>query len=253
MLLTHLGFHNDFINWIMGCVSTVSYNILINGSATNFFHAKRGLRQGCPLSPLPFQLFMEGLSILIIVDREHGRFKGIKIATNISLSHLIFVENILIFINRVISDSTVLSSILNIFCKAIDMETYPGKSTLSASECYTYEIVYASQRFSFKQLEFEEELKYIGFRLKPNNYKITEWSWLIAKIESRLKTWHHIWLSRTGRLVLIKFFVEAIPVYWKSLSWIPIGILHNVQQICCKFLWQGRKKANYSNGLDGSK
>lgn len=62
LLLTHLGFKVDFIKWIMGCITDVSYAILINGAATPFFKGQRGLRQGCPLSPLLFLLVAEGLS-----------------------------------------------------------------------------------------------------------------------------------------------------------------------------------------------
>jgi hypothetical protein len=62
LLLTHLGFGFSFINWIMSCISSVSFVVLINGAATPFFQAERGLRQGCPLSPLLFLLVAEGLS-----------------------------------------------------------------------------------------------------------------------------------------------------------------------------------------------
>ena len=43
MLLTHLGFSLQVINWIMCCITSVSYSIIINGAATNFFHAEWGL------------------------------------------------------------------------------------------------------------------------------------------------------------------------------------------------------------------
>lgn len=65
MILIHLGFPHAYISWIMACITTPSFSILINGSATNFFHSERGLRQGCPLSPLLFLLVMEGLSCLM--------------------------------------------------------------------------------------------------------------------------------------------------------------------------------------------
>ena len=56
MLLTHLGFAIGFIRWIMSCITTVSFLVLINGAASPFFHSERSLKQGCPISPLMFLL-----------------------------------------------------------------------------------------------------------------------------------------------------------------------------------------------------
>jgi hypothetical protein len=44
LLLTHLGFGLPFVNWIMSCITSVSFAILINGAASPFFQATRGLR-----------------------------------------------------------------------------------------------------------------------------------------------------------------------------------------------------------------
>ena len=43
MLPTHLGFCIGFIRWIMSCMTTVSFLVLINGAASHFYHAERGL------------------------------------------------------------------------------------------------------------------------------------------------------------------------------------------------------------------
>jgi hypothetical protein len=43
LLLTHLGFGFSFINWIMSCITTVSFVVLINGATSPFFPAERGL------------------------------------------------------------------------------------------------------------------------------------------------------------------------------------------------------------------
>jgi hypothetical protein len=61
-LPTHLGFAAFFVRWIMCCITTVSFSVLINGSASPFFHLERGLRQGFPLSPLLFLLVVEGIN-----------------------------------------------------------------------------------------------------------------------------------------------------------------------------------------------
>ena len=97
MLLTHLGFGIDFIRWIMACITTVSFVVLIIGSASPFFQAGRGLRQGCPLSPLLSLLVVEGLSHFIDRAKRKGGFKGITISKSLFISHLLFVDDIHVF------------------------------------------------------------------------------------------------------------------------------------------------------------
>ena len=93
--------------------------------------------------------------------------------------------------------------------------------------------------FPFTIAGLDGGLKYLGFSLKANLYLSRDWFWLIGKVEKRLKGWSHKWLSRAGRLVLVKSVLEAIPVYWMSLSWIPIGILEWFHNLCFKYFWEG--------------
>lgn len=62
LLLTHVGFCIDFIMWVMSCIQTASFVVLINGASSTFFHAQHDLLQGCPLSPLLFLLVEKFLS-----------------------------------------------------------------------------------------------------------------------------------------------------------------------------------------------
>jgi len=50
-LLIHVGFNLSVLNWIMGCVTSVSFVVLTNGAASSFLKPTRGLIKGCPLSP----------------------------------------------------------------------------------------------------------------------------------------------------------------------------------------------------------
>jgi len=73
-------------------------------------------------------------------------------------------------------------------------------------------IINISRHFNILVKELDTGLKYLGFILKPNNYRIANWKWLVNKIERRTTHRCNRWISR-GRLVLIKAIVEAIPLY----------------------------------------
>lgn len=59
------GMPDDLVALIMHCVSSVSMKVLWNGEQSATFHPKRGLRQGDPLFPYLFVLYMERLAFLI--------------------------------------------------------------------------------------------------------------------------------------------------------------------------------------------
>jgi len=241
LILTHLGFHINVIRWIMSCITTVSFSVLINGSASPFFHSERGIRQGCPLSPLLFLLVAEGLSRAIAEAKRNGSFNGIRISQSLCITHLLFVDDVLIFCSGSRKDAETLKEILNLFSKATGMEVNFRKSTISTNLMSEGEIDRIKAYFPFETKSIDDGLKYLGFHLKPNNYKKEDWSWLLDKLEKKLKAWSHKWLSRAGRLVLVKSVLEAIPVYWMSVAWIPKGTLEAYRRLCFRFLWSGKK------------
>eukprot|EP00253_Pinus_taeda_P001986 PITA_01986 len=230
MMLTHLGFNYTFTSWIMGCISSVSFAVLINGSASSFFNSQRGLRQGCPLSPLLFLLVAEGLSRLIHKARREGKVKGIEVAINLFISHLLFVDDILIFTNGSSNEIKDYKSIFDLFMKATGMQINTIKSQICVADLDRRERDRISNLFTFPLQPLDTPFKYLGFWLKLVAYKKEDWHWLIAKIEARINHWSFRWLSRAGRLTLLKSVLLAIPVYWVTLTWVPKGVLEKIRK-----------------------
>jgi hypothetical protein len=130
LLLIHLGFNHPFVTWTMNCISSTSFSLLINGSATKFFRVERGLHQGCPLSPLLFLMVEECLSRIIHSEATSTKIKGIKINSSFSLTHLLFVDDILLFCEGNISYISTLKEILHTFCISTGMQINMEKSSL---------------------------------------------------------------------------------------------------------------------------
>ena len=70
---------------------------LVNGSPLVFFEASRGLRQGCPLSPLLFILAIKRLNLLINDAKCRGTIKGVKISRYLALTYQLFVDDVVVF------------------------------------------------------------------------------------------------------------------------------------------------------------
>jgi hypothetical protein len=244
LLLTHLGFDVPFINWVMNCLTSASFAVLINGSASPLFTSKRGLKKGCPLSPLLFLLVVEGINRAIRHAKSVGTFSGIKISHVLYLTHLLFVDDVLIFSGDSKREVEILRNILCLFSKATRMQINDKKLSLSTYLLSEEEEQALRLFFLFERKTLDDGLKYLGFLLKPNDYRKEDWKWILKKMDKRLNTWSHRWLSCAGRLVLVKSILEAILVYWMSLSWIPTGILEATRKITSKLLWSGKKEAH---------
>lgn len=80
------------------------------------FSPQRGLRQGDPLSPYLFIIFLETLSCVLNKLDAEGKCKGLKLSNNgISLSHLFFADDCLIFFEPSLDSCRFLSQTLENF------------------------------------------------------------------------------------------------------------------------------------------
>lgn len=96
--MRYMGFNELWIGWIMECVKSVSFSILVNGVPHGFIKPERGLRQGDPLSPYLFILCNEILSHLFEQAATTKRLKGMKINSSApTINHILFADDALFF------------------------------------------------------------------------------------------------------------------------------------------------------------
>lgn len=95
IVLLEFGLPTQLVILIMEYVTTVQYTLLINGGLTTVFPAKKGLRQGDPMSPLFFILVMEYLHRTLQQLRHNPQFNYHPRCNKLGIIHICFADDLL--------------------------------------------------------------------------------------------------------------------------------------------------------------
>ena len=91
--LQKMGIEGIYLNIIKGIYDKPTANIILNGEKLKGFPLRSGTRQGCPISPLLFNIVLEVLATAII--EEKGK-KGTQIRKEVKVS--LFADDMILYI-----------------------------------------------------------------------------------------------------------------------------------------------------------
>ena len=84
------GHRGTYLNMVKAIYDKPTANIILNGEKP-----RSGTRQGCPLSPLLFNIVLE---VLVTAIREEKEIKGIKFRKEVKLS--LFADDMILYIEN---------------------------------------------------------------------------------------------------------------------------------------------------------
>ena len=94
--LNKMGIESKYLNIIKAIYDKHTANIILNSEKLKAFPFRLGTRQGCPLSPLLFNIVLEVLATAI---RQHKEIKGIHIGKKgVKLS--LFADDMILYIKN---------------------------------------------------------------------------------------------------------------------------------------------------------
>lgn len=247
-----LGFCNKWINCIMRCVTTVSYEVCLNGSYVGPIIPKHGLRQGDPLSPYLFLFCVEGLSNLLDEATQRDQIHGCKIsASALEITHLLFADDSFLFFRATREEVTKVKSIL---------ENYEASSS-QAVNFQKSGIMFSSNIRRDKQVEYSnilgvhngiESSDYLGLPSLVGRSKKRVFGFLKDRVRKCIQGWSKKPISRAGKSILIRNVVQAVPSYAISCFLSPKTLIQEIERIFNSFWWQsGSMRRKGSNGTHG--
>eukprot|EP00253_Pinus_taeda_P001999 PITA_01999 len=237
-----LGFSPKFINWIKACIKEPWIAPLVNGRATDFFKASRGLRQGCPLSPLLFVIQASVLSFLLNKKQEDQEIMGINIARGVkSINHALFADDTLLLGTASLPSAKNFKEVLDDFCEDSGSNLNKGKCHIYCWNIKARMIQAISNCFGFAASCAWSSFKYLGLPIFQKRALSKDWLPLLDKIKSKIYSWGYNWLNLAGKTVLIKSVLNSLPIYQSAMMMAPLGITRKIEEYIRNFFWKGGK------------
>ena len=231
--LSTMGFGPSFISWVNLFYHRVQSAVNVNGYLSSFFNLTRGVRQGCPLSPLLYVLVSEVLAVNI---RCNPRISGITLP---GLSPLSPISQYADDTSLILSSDESIQASLEVY------DQYEKASGSKLNHGKSKGLWLGSWR---GRLDPPVDLDWSSFKLKVLGVFIgigdlveDNWRPRIDAVDKVLSSWRSRSLSFRGKALVINALALSRIWYVASLIHMPPRILHELCTLVFKFFWSGKR------------
>ncbi|KAK4278800.1 hypothetical protein QN277_016598 [Acacia crassicarpa] len=239
-VLLRFGFCSEWVSLVMKCVRSVSLNICLSGENIRSISPSRGIRQGDPLSPYLFIIVAEVLSIMISKSQIDRRLIGIKLSNGCPvLTHSFFADDALLYMRASHRNCTALANILDLYCAASGQVINLDKSSIFFST-NSPPAVRAMVSGMLHIPSTEDPGTYLGIPSIWGKSKTQALAYIRERVATKIQGWNHSLLSFSGREVMIKAVIQAIPIYPMNCFRFPIKTCKEINSLIANFWWDGK-------------
>lgn len=232
-----MGFHDKWVNWIMECISSVTFSVLINGSPEGLITPERGIRQGDPLSPYLFILCAEVLSHMMNQAQATRSLIGVKISNQEpTINHLLFADDSLFFSLANTKTGRALKKILELYEEVSGQAINLNKSTITFGSKVSPSV--KTHMRNLLGIHNDGGMgKYLGLPEQFGSKKSEMFAYIVDKVQKVTQGWHQRYLSHGGKEVLLKEIVLAMPIYTMNVFRLTKEICDEINGILARFWW----------------
>ena len=233
-VLVKMGFGPSFRSWVSLLYSSVNSAVIVNGHLTEFFPVTRGVRQGCPLSPLLYVLVAETMACKV---REDDHIDGFPLPCS----------NRRIKVSQYADDTTVLVcsdfSLMALFQLFASYERASG-ARINLSKCSGLLLGPWRSRDPVSmpiQIKWStDSIRVLGSLIHPGGEQ--NWGPLLGKLTTLVDAWKPRHLSFRGRALIMNTLGLSKFWYLGSICSIPFNIIRRINHIIFPFLWNKKRE-----------
>ena len=198
-----MGIEGAFLNITKAIYERPTANITLNGQKLRAFRLRPGTRQGCPLSPLLFNIVLEVLDTAI---RQEKEIKGIQIGKE-EMKLSLLADDMIVYMENSIDSTKNLLDLINEFGK-----TAGYKVNTQKSKAFLYTNNKTAETEIRKKIPFDiatRKIKYLGINLtkEVKDLYSENYTTLRKEIKEDTNKRKHVPCSWIGRINIIKMAI----------------------------------------------
>lgn len=232
-VLGRLGFGKVFVGWLRILYTAVGSTVSVNGHLGDFFDLHAGVRQGCPLSPLLYVLYMEPLAAAIRAD---ANIQGFLIPGSGGLR---------VKLSQYADDTTLLLD--NDACLCRSLEVFQDFGRVSGAE-----LNLTKSKVKFFGLWkgrtdvpgglslCDGPLKILGVNFETAQSASTNWDGRFEIVRKKLSLWKSRHLSLIGKVLVLKVAILPSLLHLAYVYPMPACLRRPLIRLVFDFMWGGR-------------
>ena len=233
-VLEKMGFGPSFRRWVSLLYTSVNSAVSVNGHLSDAFPVSRGVRQGCPLSPLLYVLVAETMACSVRADAQIDGFP-------------LPCSNRRVKISQYADDTTVLvcsdDSLVALFQLFERYERASG-ARLNLSKCCGLLLGPWRSRppetLPIRLKWSTDSIRVLGCRIHPAGSQ--DWGPLLGKLTTLIDTWKLRHLSFQGRTVVANTLGLSTFLYLGSVCFVPPATIRQINRLVFPFVWSKKRE-----------
>ena len=232
-VLRKLGLSDNFIKWITILYKNINSKLFINGRFSQNVEISRGVRQGCPLSPLLYVLFIEPIARYIHYDNSIVGFvvpgsKGKRV-------------KLLQYADDATCVASSVSDVLQ-FIHVFDLFKWATGASLNINKTCGLKLGSLASKSIPSNISWSESsIKITGVIFGSHDAIERNWVEKIKLATKRLNLWKNRYLSLIGKVTVINTLIYPIFFFVAPIFPIPESFIKDLNKVIFPFIWGENK------------